>query len=345
MTLTKREKQIGAVTIMVFVILALDRFLLTPYIENRDRLFSEEQNLLIEYRKARGILSQWKELSPAFEGALKKDGTDEEMSENEALNFISDMAKENGLALSLLKPAGAGKRGQPEERIFQVVGRGTMKSISAFLRQLESAPFPVLNIKDLQLASRKEGTDDMTLQLRVGELSLPSPSLRGLHVKQPGTLPYEQYKILTERNVFLKDRMPKTVSPVQAVQTILRETLVPAHKSLLTGIVRRGSEYVAFFEDSVSRKTTRVRQGDAFLHGRVDNITLDYVEYTENGKKTTVKIGEDIEISPSSKSGDTKTTVELKPAAVEVIQPSSAAKPGENMLLEQLRRRRQQELE
>ena len=103
MTLTKREKQIGAVTILVFVILALDRFLLTPYIEHRDRLFSEEQNLLIEYRKARGVLSQWKELSLAFEETLKKDDKDEK--ENNGLTAKQKKLPQ-GLQDAILKKQG-----------------------------------------------------------------------------------------------------------------------------------------------------------------------------------------------------------------------------------------------
>lgn len=350
MTLSKREKRTGAVTVLVFVILAADRLLLTPYLDKRDSLLSEEQNLLVEYRKARGTLSQWKELCPAYEGTSDKNVTEEETPENAALSFISDRAKESGLVLSLLKPAGAAKskvkdkKGLPEERIFQVVGTGTMKNVSSFLWRLAEASFPVLTVEDMQLASRKEGTDDLTLQLRVCELCRPSACPQGLQVKNAETLPYDRYKVIAERNLFLKDRLSGTVSRSQTVRTILREGSVPAHRALLTGIVRRGSDYVAFFEDTVSLKITRVTQGDAFLRGRVDNITLDYVDYTEDGRKNSIKIGQYVEIDSPAESGIAKTPVVSGPAAVEVVQSPSSVKPGESALLEQLRRRRQQEL-
>ena len=67
---------------------------------------------------------------------------------------------------------------------------------------------------------------------------------------------YERYKILAERNIYVKDRMPQPELS-RVPRPILREASVPVYRRTLTGIVNYGSEYTAFFEDS-SRKTYRV---------------------------------------------------------------------------------------
>lgn len=169
MILTKREQYIGFITVIVLIILALDRFLLTPYLENSDRLTSEKQNLIIELRKARGVLAQWKELSPVWEEMQSDKENYGKAGESGTLNSIRNWAEESNMTLSLLKPEGKNKRGKLDERIFQVVGTGSMSSISMFLWKVESVNRPI-KIKDMQLAVRKEGADDLTLQVRIGEL-------------------------------------------------------------------------------------------------------------------------------------------------------------------------------
>lgn len=148
---------------------------------------------------------------------------------------------------------------------------------------------------------------------------------------------YERYKILSERNIYLKNRMPQSKPVQETGQPILREIPVPVQKKLLTGIVNYGSEYIAFFEDTASRKTIRLREGDTLLNKLIESISLDYIEYTENGKKNRVRIGESI-----------YNAVDNKPQAVEIVLPSINTidtKPDENTLLERLRLRRQMELQ
>ena len=55
--------------------------------------------------------------------------------------------------------------------IFAVTGRGTLESIAYFLWQIETAALPV-KIKDMQLGSRSEAGDSMSLQLHLSALYL-----------------------------------------------------------------------------------------------------------------------------------------------------------------------------
>jgi len=50
-----------------------------------------------------------------------------------------------------------------------------MNAIARFLWRVETAGIPI-RLKELQLGSRKEGTDDLTLQLRLSTLYQATPS-------------------------------------------------------------------------------------------------------------------------------------------------------------------------
>ena len=79
--------------------------------------------------------------------------------------------------LSSLKPERSNKSGQLQEIMFQAVCVGSMNGVSKFLWRVEGAALPV-KISDLQLSTRKEGTDDLTLQVRIAALCLAPPSAK-----------------------------------------------------------------------------------------------------------------------------------------------------------------------
>ena len=164
------------------------------------------------------------------------------------------------------------------------------------------------------------------------------------------TLSYDRYKVLSVRNIYLRDRAP------QRVRSILREgpaaiqIPLPEQSVVLTGIVRQGSEYIAFFEDRRSgMTTTRVRAGDSLLQGHVERITLDYIEYVKNDKTSKIKIGnnlQDIPSEPGSDRAPTAGAVSEAPVVTTVTpaQSINAAPADDGKTLEQMRQRRRQEL-
>ena len=60
-------------------------------------------------------------------------------------------------------------RGELQEITFLAAGTGPMSAVAGFLWRLESSPLPV-RVADLQLGTRKEGADDLSLQVRISAL-------------------------------------------------------------------------------------------------------------------------------------------------------------------------------
>ena len=63
------------------------------------------------------------------------------------------------------------------EITFQAAGTGPMSAVARFLWRMETAPFP-LRVEELQVGARREGTDDLSLQLRVSTLYLAAEQQR-----------------------------------------------------------------------------------------------------------------------------------------------------------------------
>ena len=108
---------------------------------------------------------EWKEM---LQAGLKRDVSE---AESQVLHAVRNWSQESGLALASLKPERVARDGELQEIMFRVAGPGSMRSVSRFLWQLQTAALP-LKVEELQLGSRKEGADDLSLQLRISALYL-----------------------------------------------------------------------------------------------------------------------------------------------------------------------------
>ncbi|GAG49585.1 unnamed protein product, partial [marine sediment metagenome] len=82
---------------------------------------------------------------------------------------------------------------------------------------------------------------------------------------------FDKYKVITERNIFLRER-PR---PAQASSVRRPPPPPPESPFTLTGVIRQGDEYIAFVEEAKRNVTSRVRVGESIADGRVSRITLD----------------------------------------------------------------------
>ena len=175
MVLSKRERYIALATVIAVAILALDRLVLTPLQERRAAVQGEEQRVLADLERARVLFARKKRLWPKWQEMLDaglKSGPEEAVSR--VLHAVRNWSQEAGFTLSSLRPERATPKGELQEIIFQASGTGPMRGVARFLWRLESSSLPI-RITDLQLGTRKEGTDDLSLQLRISALCLPPP--------------------------------------------------------------------------------------------------------------------------------------------------------------------------
>lgn len=171
MTLTRRERIIAIATAAAAALFAFDSFAWTPYMQQRQLLADQRITLTDQLNTASELFAKQRKLRPIWrdlqQGGLSNDPS---TAESQALHAMVNWTQAAGLDLTALKPQRATQQGQFQVIGFRVVASGSMKSISRLLWSIESAGIPV-RITDIQITPRKEGTDDLSLQLGVSTLS------------------------------------------------------------------------------------------------------------------------------------------------------------------------------
>ncbi len=175
-SLSKRERSIAIAVIVVVAAVIVYQFLLVPYLKERqtvadNRAHVSEQLADAErlFKRQEGLKKVWMEIKS---GGLK---SSRGQAESQAQQAVLEWAKSAGVNVASLKPERDVTQNQFQVISFHVTGYGSMQSISTLLWSLETATIPV-RVNDLQITPRKEGTDDLTLQISVSTLCLPPDS-------------------------------------------------------------------------------------------------------------------------------------------------------------------------
>jgi hypothetical protein len=140
---------------------------------------------------------------------------------------------------------------------------------------------------------------------------------------------WERYRVLGQRNIFAKDRgraRPRLESN--------EEMGPPAPKLesevVLTGILQKDGQLVAFFENTRTRTVQAVRKDDVIGRGKIAAISLDGIEYVCDGTSFSVSIGKTLEGGASTRAGSESG--------------ASSGSAETNAILERLRKKRQEEM-
>ena len=165
----------------------------------------------------------------------------------------------------------------------------------------------------------------------------------------------DDYRVLVECNIFLRDRGRPRRPRVVATKPIVRDTYDSDRSVMLRGVARNGDEFVALFEDLRTGATPTVRVGEAIGKGTVKAITLEGVEYQRAGSVRSIAIDQSLagSVTATAPAGDPSIDPAAPPSQQPTTRPGGAAPsapPGNAKdtaikdILERLRQRREQEL-
>jgi len=202
------------------------------------------------------------------------------------------------------------------------------------------------------------------------------PSAKPAPVTPTHLTKWDDFRILTDRNVFDRNRRPPVVrtSRSEAPRTPYTAPQPPPpidtdQYFVLLGIGLEGPQYTAFFEDSRAGKILQVSPGGVVGNGRLRAVNLDSVQYDRGGKFRIVKVGCTLTGVQAASMGFTAPAPSPTPAAAPApaaptptaaprtapatTQPTTAPSAGVapapvpdglQDILERMRLRRQQEL-
>lgn len=176
MILSKRERYIVIGTVAAIGLLVLDHFVITPYFDARDTVQQQTDQVRKDMDDATALFSKKEKLTKVWgeiqDGGLKSDSSD---AESQAWHAVLDWMQQAGVELVALKPGRQTAKGKFLVSDFHASGTGSMAAVSRLLWAIETSSIP-LRITDIQITSRKEGTDDLNLQLGLSTLNLQPTS-------------------------------------------------------------------------------------------------------------------------------------------------------------------------
>lgn len=196
---------------------------------------------------------------------------------------------------------------------------------------------------------------------------LPKPVPSGSEADPPpdGSISWERYRILTQRNMFSKERgRPREESRRDRSREVEKAAAPQAPKeesfTVLIGVVQKDGVPAAILENRSSGKIQTVVKGAAIGSGAIKAISLDSLDFESEGVLHVIKIGQTFTgVAPSSAapvatgtSGTTTTsgpavgttTPGTAPAGSPASGPAAAPSGGGDSVLERMRRRRQEEM-
>lgn len=170
MALSKRERLIALGVGVAALIYLGDSYVVDPYTVSKNQakdrvavLDKELEGNRKLFREQRRMEKSWNDM---LASGLKSDPSE---AEQQLLRSMRDWAQEAGLTLGSLKPDRVLRSDKTQLVKLNATGTGPVAAAAQLLWRIETAPIP-LKVDDLQLTTRKEGTDDLTLTLSVSTL-------------------------------------------------------------------------------------------------------------------------------------------------------------------------------
>lgn len=170
MNLSRREKIIGLVTGIVLGALVLDQLVVSPLLERLDNAVTMIQQHQEDLQKAESTFTsdlaarkRWKQM---VGNGFK---TDASAAEGQLLDRVRDAAQRSGISVQSFKPERSEKVSGFYRITIRVTATGNTSQAARFLYLLQTSTIP-LKVMDLQISSRKDGTDDLAIQMGVATI-------------------------------------------------------------------------------------------------------------------------------------------------------------------------------
>lgn len=170
MVLTKRERYIAIATVAVLLGVGLYYYVFSPLLERKAEVDQKIDELQDQHDRAQRMFTRSRRMSREWAETAKASLTaDVSEAESQTLRAISEWALDAGMVLSSVRPDRPEKERGFYRITFRATGTGGMRQVSRFIYRVQTAPIPA-RITDLQVSSRKEGTDDLTVQLGIATI-------------------------------------------------------------------------------------------------------------------------------------------------------------------------------
>jgi Type II secretion system (T2SS), protein M subtype b len=185
--LSKREKNIGIGVIGAVALWGLIDLVIEPYFDQLSAISEQQASARQEISDADHLFDRQKQLQKVWQdirqGGLKSDAT---QAESESHHALLDWAQAADVNIVSLKPERPMQEGKFQVINFNVSATGSMASCARLVWALETAKIP-MRIDELQMGTRREGTDDLTLRFSLSTICMPPDTKASGQVSSAGS--------------------------------------------------------------------------------------------------------------------------------------------------------------
>ena len=181
MVLSQRERYVAIGFGVVVVLAILNWVVLSPLLEWSDTIKKQtdaaQQIQSDDARLSHKLVQLTKVWNDMMKNGLK---TDVSEAQSQLSHAVSEWAAQSGVNITSTHseaPTLVDQKSGFTQVIFQVTGTGTTSGVAKLLYQIESAKIPI-RIDNLRIGSKKDGADDLEIQLNVSTLTMPTTPAR-----------------------------------------------------------------------------------------------------------------------------------------------------------------------
>lgn len=169
MVLSKQERILVIVTVLVLGIWAANAVVIEPLSDMRRQTANEKLELEAQLEQARNTFNRRKALERKWKGLLSEGMQSDADAEIRIARALTEWSQQTGMSLSSLTPERTTTDKGMKEVTFVVAGQGNLEGVASFLYRVETAELPV-KVTNMQLGSSSESDDNMSLQLRLSAI-------------------------------------------------------------------------------------------------------------------------------------------------------------------------------
>lgn len=219
MVLSKRERLVLVLAGVGLALVAVDRLGLEPLLRQRDQVLKDKARKASELQRTQRLLNDARQARLRWD-TMSRSGMRGGPAEAEGLiqHAMIDWTQEAGLGLTLLKPDRLTEKARLPVIEFQATGTGTLNSVARLLYRIQTASIPV-KVTELQISSRKEGSDELSVQLRLSTIYAPA------RLQGAASAPAQQAAAPQVEQVRLRSR--RTVGPATATTRLAAAATEP----------------------------------------------------------------------------------------------------------------------
>ena len=173
MAMSSRERYISLALLVAAGLFAVDRLVLSPYLERRNALADEMTQRNQSLDDAHQVLGRERQLRQIIKGMGASLRSDSSTVEGQLLHLLYEWQQQAGVSgASFQRVLSIEAHGFTHLK-FQISAGGSMPAIAMLVYRVETAPIP-LRVDDLHVTPKKEGGDDLQVQLVISTLGRTS---------------------------------------------------------------------------------------------------------------------------------------------------------------------------